>query len=78
MLCTTFASAVEGVDARMITVEVNAGGQVKENAPWYHVVGLPDSAIREGSFRIDAAMKNSGYKPPTRQDGHQLGPRRYP
>ena len=47
----------------MITVEVNAGGQVKENTPWYHVVGLPDSAIREGSFRIDAAMKNSGFNP---------------
>ncbi|OAV43214.1 YifB family Mg chelatase-like AAA ATPase [Lewinella sp. 4G2] len=60
MLCTTFASAVEGVDARMITVEVNAGGVVQENSPWYHVVGLPDSAIREGSFRIDAAVKNSG------------------
>ncbi|NJC27302.1 YifB family Mg chelatase-like AAA ATPase [Neolewinella antarctica] len=61
MLCTTYASAVEGVDARMITVEVNAGGQVQENKPWYHVVGLPDSAIREGSFRIDAAVRNSGF-----------------
>lgn len=61
MLCKTFASAVEGVDARMITVEVNAGGAVQEGRPWYHVVGLPDSAIREGSFRIDSAVKNAGY-----------------
>ena len=45
----------------MITVEVNAGGNVQEGKAWYHVVGLPDSAIREGSYRIDAAIRNSGY-----------------
>ena len=61
MLVKTFASAVEGVDARCITVEVNAGGHVGENKPWYNVVGLPDSAIREGSYRIEAAVVNSGY-----------------
>ncbi|MEO0734315.1 MAG: magnesium chelatase domain-containing protein, partial [Bacteroidota bacterium] len=62
MLVKTFASAVEGVDARMITVEVNAGGKVAQGKPWYNVVGLPDSAIREGSYRIEAAVKNSGYQ----------------
>ncbi|MBC6996102.1 YifB family Mg chelatase-like AAA ATPase [Neolewinella lacunae] len=61
MLVKTFASAVEGVDARMITVEVNAGGLVGEGKPWYNVVGLPDSAIREGSYRIEAAVVNSGF-----------------
>jgi magnesium chelatase family protein len=61
MLVKTFASAVEGVDARMITVEVNAGGFVGENKPWYNVVGLPDSAIREGSYRVEAAVINSGF-----------------
>ncbi|MEL7159506.1 MAG: YifB family Mg chelatase-like AAA ATPase [Bacteroidota bacterium] len=62
MLVKTFAGAVEGVDARMITVEVNAGGSVAQGKPWYNVVGLPDSAIREGSYRIEAAVKNSGYQ----------------
>lgn len=61
MLVKTFASAVEGVDARMITVEVNAGGHVAEGKPWYNVVGLPDSAIREGSYRVEAAVLNSGF-----------------
>ncbi len=61
MLVKTFASAVEGVDARCITVEVNAGGHVGEHKPWYNVVGLPDSAIREGSYRIEAAVVNSGF-----------------
>lgn len=61
MLVKTFASAVEGVDARMITVEVNAGGHVAEGKPWYNVVGLPDSAIREGSYRVEAAVQNSGF-----------------
>jgi len=61
MLVKTFASAVEGVDARCITVEVNAGGHVAEGKPWYNVVGLPDSAIREGSYRVEAAVVNSGY-----------------
>lgn len=61
MLVKTFASAVQGVDARMITVEVNAGGHVAEGKPWYNVVGLPDSAIREGSYRVEAAVQNSGF-----------------
>lgn len=61
MLVKTFASAVEGVDARMITVEVNAGGHVAEGKAWYNVVGLPDSAIREGSYRVEAAVQNSGF-----------------
>ncbi len=61
MLVRTFASAVEGVDARCITVEVNSGGFVAEGKPWYNVVGLPDSAIREGSYRVEAAVVNSGF-----------------
>jgi magnesium chelatase family protein len=40
MLVKTFASAVEGVDARSITVEVNAGGFVAEGKPWYKCRGL--------------------------------------
>ncbi len=63
MLVKTYAGAVQGVDAQTITVEVNTGGVILEkNQPWYHLVGLPDSAVREGSFRIEAAIKNSGFK----------------
>ncbi len=62
MLIKSFASAVQGVDARSIIVEVNAGGSVPDNKPWYNVIGLPDSAIREGSYRVETAIKNSGFR----------------
>ena len=62
MLVKTYASAVQGVDARTITVEVNTGGAVGFDAKQYfHLVGLPDSAIREGMMRMEPALKNSGY-----------------
>ncbi|MEK7255327.1 MAG: YifB family Mg chelatase-like AAA ATPase [Bacteroidota bacterium] len=61
MLVKTFASAVQGVDAQTITVEVNAGGVYSGNGPMYFLVGLPDSVIREGFPRIEAALKNSQF-----------------
>ncbi len=61
MLVKTFSSAVQGVDATTITVEVNAGGLVQQGSIFYHLVGLPDSAVREGWHRIEAATKNIGY-----------------
>ncbi len=62
MLVKTFASAVQGVEAQLITVEVNAGGNVTVGNNFYHLVGLPDSAVKEGFQRIEAAIKNIGYK----------------
>jgi magnesium chelatase family protein len=62
MLVKTFASAVLGVSARSITVEVNAGGPLPEGKPWYNVIGLPDNAIREGSYRVETAVRNSGFR----------------
>lgn len=62
MLVKTYASAVHGVDARTITVEVNTGGNVTIGNQFYHLVGLPDSAVREGFQRMEAALKNVGYK----------------
>jgi magnesium chelatase family protein len=65
MLTKTYASAVYGVDARTITIEVNAGGPIG-NSPTnaLFIVGLPDNAVREGWQRINAAMKNIGRKIP--------------
>ncbi len=62
MLVKTFASAVQGVDARTITVEVNAGGIVAAGKNFYHLVGLPDNAVKEGFQRIEAAINNIGYR----------------
>ena len=64
MLVKTYASAVQGVDAQTITVEVNAGGEPKNDKDYFHVVGLPDSAVKEGFARIEAAIKNIGLRFP--------------
>ena len=54
MLVKIFASAIFGVSAQTIIVEVNI-----DQGVGYHLVGLPDSAIKESNFRINAALKNS-------------------
>ena len=59
MLTKVYGSAVFGVEATTITVEVNA-----DKGIGYHLVGLPDKAISECSYRITAALKNVGYKMP--------------
>jgi len=64
MLVKTYASAVQGVEAQTITIEVNAGGSVMAGKQFYHLVGLPDNAVKEGFSRIEAAIKNIGYKLP--------------
>ena len=64
MLAKTYASAVHGVEATTITVEVNLGGKVMDGKPFYHLVGLPDNAVREGFQRIEAAFKNTGLEMP--------------
>ena len=59
MLVKIFGSAVFGVEATTITVEVNI-----DKGIGYHLVGLPDNAIKESSYRISAALKNNNYKLP--------------
>ncbi|MEO6148593.1 MAG: magnesium chelatase domain-containing protein, partial [Mucilaginibacter sp.] len=62
MLVKTFGSAVYGIEAITITVEVNIAAGTK-----YFVVGLPDIAIKESYFRIESALKNCGFKMPRQQ-----------
>ncbi len=59
MLNKIFGSAVFGVEATTVTVEVNI-----DKGIGYHLVGLPDNAIKESNFRIAAALQNNGYKIP--------------
>lgn len=59
MLVKTYGSAVHGVDATTITIEVNIDKGIN-----FHLVGLPDSAVKESQQRIDAALKNNGHKIP--------------
>lgn len=64
MLVKTYASAVEGIDAQIITIEVSAGGQIVQGKPGYSLVGLPDNAVREGYWRIETALKEIGHRIP--------------
>ena len=59
MLVKTYAAAVQGIDARVITIEtaVSKGMQ-------YCIVGLPDTAVKESHERVRAALTHSGYKMP--------------
>jgi magnesium chelatase family protein len=59
MLVRTFSSAVYGVDASTIKVEINIDQGVN-----FYLVGLPDSAIKESQHRIVAALKNNGFRWP--------------
>ena len=59
MLVKTYGSAVVGVDALTITVEVNVDRGMK-----FFMVGLPDNAVKESQQRIEAALKNVGYRMP--------------
>lgn len=59
MLTKIFGSAVHGVNAITITIEVNVGQGAK-----FFMVGLPDNAVKESSYRIETVIKNTGYKMP--------------
>ncbi len=64
MLVKSYASAVQGIDAQTITIEVNTGGAVAAGKQFYFLVGLPDNAVKEGFQRIEAAIKNMGFTMP--------------
>ncbi len=69
MLVKVYGSAIYGVSAQTITIEVNV-----DNGVGYHLVGLPDNAIKESSHRISAALKNVGYKLPGKKITINMAP----
>ena len=64
MLVKINAAAVHGVDAQHIVVEVHLGGPAVPGTKSYHLVGLPDNAVKEGHQRIEAALHNIGMRFP--------------
>ncbi|MES2617495.1 MAG: YifB family Mg chelatase-like AAA ATPase [Bacteroidota bacterium] len=63
MLVKSFGSAVYGVNAYTITVEVNVSGDGAQ----YSLVGLPDNAVKESWLRIATAFKNNGLNVPRKK-----------
>ncbi|MCJ8497469.1 YifB family Mg chelatase-like AAA ATPase [Chryseobacterium salipaludis] len=70
MLTKVYGSAIHGVSAQTITIEVN----VDTGGVGYHLVGLPDNAIKESSYRISAALKNIGFKIPGKKITINMAP----
>lgn len=59
MLVKTYGSAVQGINATTVTIEVNEFKGIN-----FHLVGLPDSAVKESQQRIYSAIRTNGYKIP--------------
>ncbi len=69
MLVKSYGSAIVGIDAMTITVEVSVSPGVE-----YAIVGLPDNAVRESLFRMASAFEQSGYKKPGKRVVVNLSP----
>lgn len=69
MLVKTYGSAVFGIDATTITVEVSVSSGMK-----YYMVGLPDNAVKESWQRIETALRYTEYKMPHRKIVINLAP----
>ncbi|MEO1053558.1 MAG: YifB family Mg chelatase-like AAA ATPase [Bacteroidota bacterium] len=69
MLAKTFGGAVYGVDAKIITIEVNVGKGAK-----FYMSGLPDSAVKESEHRVESAVKYYGYRMPRQKVVVNLAP----
>lgn len=59
MLVKTYGSAIKGIEAYTVTIEVNVSMGMK-----FFIVGLPDSAVKESEQRMESAIKENGWKWP--------------
>lgn len=57
MLARVLSSAVIGIDATIVEVEVD----ISSGLPMFSTVGLPEASVRESKDRVKAAIGNSGY-----------------
>ena len=69
MLVQLHGAAVLGVEAQPITIEVNI-----DTGIGYHLVGLPDNAVRESNYRIAAAFQNNRFKFPGKKITINMAP----
>lgn len=59
-----YSSELEGISAKLIEVEVDLGVGLHA----FNIVGLADKALSEAKERVNSALKNSGIKPPNREN----------
>ena len=72
MVSKIHSAALQGLDAMVVTVEVDnfEGG----NNPKFTIVGLPDSAVKESQERVQSALRVNGYKLPNKSVVVNLAP----
>src|SRR5881392_3268441 len=70
MLASVATFAIEGIDSKEVTVEVD----VRRGLPAFTLVGLPDRAVREARERVRAALLNSGLDFPMQRLTVNLAP----
>jgi len=70
MLAKVLSSAVTGVEAYLVDVEVD----IAQGLPNFNTVGLPDAAVKESRDRVRAAIKNCGFDFPARRITVNLAP----
>ncbi|MSO78974.1 MAG: ATP-binding protein, partial [Acidimicrobiia bacterium] len=70
MLASVVSATLLGVEGQVVTVEVH----VSQGLPAYHMVGLPDTAVRESRERVRAAMLSSGLAWPQQRITVNLAP----
>jgi len=71
VLATITSAALQGIDAALVHVEVNAG---EAGDPKLILVGLPDAAVKESDDRVFSALSNSGFKAPRTRTTINLAP----
>lgn len=69
MLVKTYGCAIQGINAYTVTIEVNIDQGIQ-----FAMVGLPDNAVKESHQRIEAALKNIGYKFPRKKITINMAP----
>lgn len=62
MLVKVLAAAIQGINATLVTIEVNALRGIK-----FYLVGLPDNAVKESQQRINSALHHNGMRFPSKQ-----------
>ncbi len=71
MLAALASAALQGIEAELVHVEVNAG---EAGDPKLILVGLPDAAVKESDDRVFSALANSGFRPPRTRTTINLAP----
>lgn len=70
MLSRINSSGLIGIDGYLVSVEVDIGNGM----PAFDVVGLPDTAVKESRERVRSALKNCGFRFPTKRITVNLAP----